>query len=302
MNSAGIIAAGWGERLGQKIPKALTQVAGKALIDYTLDGFEAAGIQRVTCIVNEAARAVPEHVAKSSRKLEMDWIIQTTPSSMHSFLIVLERLANSPSPGLRPPSPLSRERDIISPSPYLRETGASSISYSAPVPVRYGKGSGDEGEQESFFITTVDSICPPSAYADFIATSDLFRNADVSLGVTTFVDDEKPLRVAMRGEEGTGLMPERVKDNPEAFEIVAMTSHGFASEYVTAGFYRANPRILKEKEMVLSRKFTALRQCLGYLLKYGYRFYGVPLPAVVDVDRPQDIQTAERFIQETTCS
>ena len=46
MKSAGIIAAGWGERLGQKIPKALTQVAGKALIDYTLDGFEAAGIQR----------------------------------------------------------------------------------------------------------------------------------------------------------------------------------------------------------------------------------------------------------------
>ena len=98
MKSAGIIAAGWGERLGQKIPKALTRVGGKALIDYTLDGFEAAGIQRVTCIVNEAARAVPEHVAKSGRKLEMDWIIRTTPSSMHSFLIVLERLASQPSP------------------------------------------------------------------------------------------------------------------------------------------------------------------------------------------------------------
>ena len=76
MRSAGIIAAGWGERLGQKIPKALTLVGGKALIDYTLDGFEAAGITHVTCIVNEAARAVPEHVARSGRKLVMDWIIQ----------------------------------------------------------------------------------------------------------------------------------------------------------------------------------------------------------------------------------
>src|SRR5258708_38618306 len=98
MKSAGIIAAGWGERLGQKIPKALTQVAGKALIDYTLDGFEAAGVERVTCIVNEAARAVPEHVAKSGRKLERDWIGQTTPSSMPSFLIVLERLARHGQP------------------------------------------------------------------------------------------------------------------------------------------------------------------------------------------------------------
>jgi NDP-sugar pyrophosphorylase family protein len=248
MKSAGIIAAGWGERLGQKIPKALTLVGGKALIDYTLDGFEAAGIERVTCIVNEAARAVPEHVAKSGRKLEMDWIIRTTPSSMHSFLIVLERLA------------------------------------------RHGAA--------SYFMTTVDSICPPSAYRDFVAASDLFQNADVCLGLTTFIDDEKPLRVAMRGEEETGLIPERVKDNPEAFEIIAMTNNGFDSEYVTAGFYRASPRILREKDIVLAHKFTALRQCLGYLLKYGYRFYGVPLPAVVDVDRPQDIQTAEALLKK----
>jgi len=251
LKNAGIIAAGWGERLGQKVPKALTRVGGKALIDYTLDGFEAAGIQRVTCIVNEAARAVPEHVARSGRKLAMDWIIQTTPSSMHSFLIVLERLAR-------------------------------------------------QGES-SYLMTTVDSVCPPSAYRDFLAESDLFENADVSLGLTTFVDDEKPLRVAMRGEEGTGIMPAHVKVNPAAFEIIAMTSKGFISEFVTAGFYRASPRILKEKEKVLAGKFTALRQYLGYLLKYGYRFYGVPLPAVVDVDRPQDIRVAERFLEKTKC-
>jgi NDP-sugar pyrophosphorylase family protein len=247
LKSAGIIAAGWGERLGQKIPKALTQVAGKALIDYTLDGFEAAGIQRVTCIVNEAAKAVPEHVAKSGRKLEMDWIIQTTPSSMHSFLIVLERLA------------------------------------------RHGEA--------SYFMTTVDSICSPAAYRDFIRDSDLFKDSDVSLGITTHIDDEKPLRVAMRGEEGTGLMPTNLQSNPAAFEIIAMTNTGFDSEYITAGFYRASPRILKEKEKALASNFTALRQYLGYLLKYGYRFYGVPLPPVIDVDRPQDVQAAEALLK-----
>ena len=264
MKSAGIIAAGWGERLGQKVPKALTLVAGKALIDYTLDGLQAAGIERVTCIVNESARAVPEHVARSGRKLEMDWIIQTTPSSMHSFLIVLERLASFASPR---PSPDGRGRSAAT------------------------------GEVENFLISTVDSICPPSAYRDFIRDSDLFKEADVSLGLTTHIDDEKPLRVAMRGEEGTGLMPARPQDNPEAFEIIAMTNTGFDSEYITAGFYRANPRVLKEKEKVLAANFTALRQYLGYLLKYGYRFYGVPLPPVIDVDRPQDVQAAEQMVR-----
>ena len=50
---------------------------------------------------------------------------------------------------------------------------------------------------------TVDSICPPEAYRNFIEDSDLFPGADVSLGLTRFIDDEKPLRVAMRGAEGT---------------------------------------------------------------------------------------------------
>jgi NDP-sugar pyrophosphorylase family protein len=249
---AGIIAAGWGERLGQKVPKALTPVGNRKLIDYTLDGLEKAGVTSVTCIVNESARAVPDYVAKSGRKLSMDWIIQTTPSSMHSFLIVLERLAKTPQP--------------------------------------------------IYFMTTVDSVCPPSAYRNFTETCQLFPEADVCLGLTKLIDDEKPLRVAMSGEAGTGIMPARVQDNPEAFEIVAMTNNGFDSEYVTAGFYGVSPRILKEKDKALGSGFTALRQYLGYLLKYGYRFYGVPLPPVVDVDRPQDIQAAERFLMETKCS
>jgi NDP-sugar pyrophosphorylase family protein len=277
MKSAGIIAAGWGERLGQKVPKALTPVGGRALIDFTLDGLEAAGVTNVTCIVNEAARAVPDYVQKSGRKLKMDWIIQTTPSSMHSFLIVLERLANQPSP-----SPLPKGRG---PSPAFSLQGE-------------GGRRPDEGKPASFFITTVDSVCSPSVYASFDKTCGLFNEADVCLGLTKLIDDEKPLRVAMRGREGTGILPERVSEDPTAYEIVALTTNGFDSEFVTAGFYHVSPRILKEKASILEKNFTALRQCLGHLLKYGYRFYGAPLPPVVDVDRPQDVRSAEALFKK----
>jgi NDP-sugar pyrophosphorylase family protein len=266
---AGIIAAGWGERLKQKIPKALTPVGGKALIDYTLDGLEAAGVTHVTCIVNEAAREVPEYVNATRPHLRINWIIRTTPSSMHSFLIVLEQLASKSSP---PSAPVGGPRMDSPPEA--------------------------AGNDERFLITTVDSICPPKAYRHFVETCQLFPEADVCLGVTNHIDDENPLRVAMRGEESTGLMPERVSDKPEAFEIIAMTNNGFDSEYVTAGFYGVRPTILKEKEKVLARDFSALRQYLGYLLKYGYRFYGVPLPPVIDVDRSQDVHVAETFLRK----
>lgn len=242
----GIIAAGWGDRLGKKQPKALTPVGGRALIDFTLDGLTAAGVSGITCIVNESARAVPEYVGGEKRALQMDWIVQTTPSSMHSFLIVLERLAQQ-----------------------------------------------DKGP---FLMTTVDSVCTSKAYVQFVKDAQLFKDADIVLGLTNVIDDEKPLRVAMRGNENTGLMPEKVMDNPDAFEIVAMTNIGFDSEFVTSGFYYVRPSILKEKEAALAGKYTALRQYLGHLLKFGYRIYGVPLPPIVDVDRPQDIKAAEELI------
>jgi NDP-sugar pyrophosphorylase family protein len=243
----GIIAAGWGERLGQERPKALTPVGGRKLIDFVLDGLEAMGATAVTCIVNESAREVVDYVAQSGRRLPVDWIVQTTPSSMHSFLIVLERLAQT--------------------------------------------------SQAGYVMTTVDSVCPASVYQRFAAAPALFPEADVILGLTRLVDDEKPLRVAMRGNDNTGLMPDRVEENPSAYEIVALTNHGFESEFVTSGFYWIRARALEQKAAALAGGYQALRQYLGHLLKYGYRFFGMPLPPVVDVDRPQDIATAEKLLQ-----
>ena len=159
---------------------------------------------------------------------------------------------------------------------------------------------GGETPQERpglFLMTTVDGVAAPESYRQFAQAFALFPQADVLLGLTDIIDDEKPLRVAMKGAEGTGLMPARLQDNPEAFEIVALTSTGFDSDYVTSGFYGVNPALLKDKEKVLAQNFTALRQLLGYLLKYGGRFYGVPLPPVIDVDRPEDVQAAERMLR-----
>lgn len=243
---AGIIAAGWGERLGQKQPKALTRVGGKTLIDYALEGLLAVGCHEVTCIINEAAREVPRYIEQRSLPLHMDWIIQTTPSSMHSFLIVLERLS------------------CAGPGPYL--------------------------------ITTVDSVGSVQTTVEFVRCARLFPQADVVLGLTDVIEDEKPLRVAMRGCEGTGILPRPIEQDPEAFEILAMTNNGFESAYVTSGFYWVKPLVLAEKEKAFQSGLNALRQYLGHLLKYGYRLYGVPLPPIVDVDRPEDIQTAEQLI------
>jgi NDP-sugar pyrophosphorylase family protein len=234
---AGIIAAGWGTRLGGG-PKALTPVGDRTLIDRVLDGIVDAGADSVTIIVNEASAAVCEHVGRAWPGLAVEWIVRTTPTSMHSFLAVLEWL---------------------------------------------GAGGG-----EGFLVTTVDSVCSVGTTREFVRQASAL-GAPLALGVTTVIDDEKPLYAVPR-EAGVAA------DAREPFRIGALSSRRDASSFVTAGFYWASPSILSERDRSLTEGFTALRQFLGAVVEAGHVAWGVPLPPVIDVDRPQDVAAALRLM------
>lgn len=234
---AGIIAAGWGTRLGGG-PKALTRVGDRLLIDWVLDGLVDADVDAVTIIVNDASTAVCEYVRRTRPVLAVDWIVRSTPSSMHSFLAVLERLAEA----------------------------------------------GDEG----FLLTTVDSVCARGTIRTFVQHAERLA-APLALGVTTVVDDEKPL-YAVPSEPG-------VQASAAApFRIGALSSRRDASPFVTAGFYWASPAILSERDRALRDGFGALRQFLGAVVTAGHGAWGIPLPPVVDVDRPEDVVAARLLV------
>jgi NDP-sugar pyrophosphorylase family protein len=245
---AGIIAAGWGQRLGGG-SKALTRVGGRALIDYVLDGLEAAGCDHVTCIVNEASTDVPAYVAASGRALPVDWIVKTTASSMHSFLVVLERLA----------------------------------------------GFGDPWH----VMSTVDAVCAPETMAAFARQAAAVPAADLVLGLTDVIDDEKPLYVRL--DRADAPLDGALAADPaaDAWRVRALGAAAAGSRYVTAGLYRASPRLLLEKDAAIGSGFTALRQFFGHVLDRGYDVRGLPIPPVIDVDRPGDIASAEAWLRQT---
>jgi NDP-sugar pyrophosphorylase family protein len=97
----GIFAAGFGSRLQQSsgTPKALTIVSGRPLIDWILDDFEDAHVAEIAIIINEQSLAVRAHVDADKRPCHIRWIVETTPSSMHSFLRIVETLAENAPDG-----------------------------------------------------------------------------------------------------------------------------------------------------------------------------------------------------------
>lgn len=101
---AGIIAAGRGDRLGgdsrpASLPKALTPVGGRPLIEHVLSSLAEAEPSEVAIIINESSLAVRDRVAARNWPFGLRWIVETTPSSMHSFLRVVETLAEDDDSG-----------------------------------------------------------------------------------------------------------------------------------------------------------------------------------------------------------
>jgi len=91
---AGIFAAGEGSRLRNAgILKPLVKIGDRPLIMHVLEGLAAVAVSKVAIIINESALAVQEEVNERDWPFALEWIVKTTPSSMESFIRVVEALA-----------------------------------------------------------------------------------------------------------------------------------------------------------------------------------------------------------------
>jgi NDP-sugar pyrophosphorylase family protein len=133
---------------------------------------------------------------------------------------------------------------------------------------------------DRFLLLTVDAVFGPALLPSFLRRAARLAEADGVLGVHEFVDDEKPLRVRLDGQQ----------------RIVGLGEEAAESPLITAGLYVLSPCIFAEVEAARQASLTALRQFLGHLLGKGYRLYGLPVEKTVDVDRLEDIAVAEAFV------
>ncbi|HVN86520.1 MAG TPA: NDP-sugar synthase [Candidatus Binatia bacterium] len=134
---------------------------------------------------------------------------------------------------------------------------------------------------DAFLLLTVDAIVAPAVVRDFVrAAEEDCSGADGVLALSTFIDDEKPLRVICDAGGRVTALGSTVTDSP----------------LVTAGFYVFRPTIFAEVAAARAQQFTALRQFLAHLVARGYDLRGAQVAKSVDVDRPEDIAVAEAFI------
>lgn len=83
-----IIAAGEGSRLAQEgitRPKPLVELDGEAMIERLINIFLRQGAHEVIVIINNEMTETKEYMQQLKKRLPVNLVVKTTPSSMHSF-------------------------------------------------------------------------------------------------------------------------------------------------------------------------------------------------------------------------
>lgn len=96
-----VIAAGHGSRLAEEginVPKPLVRVGGECLIDRLIRIFIENGAAEIAVICNQQDTLVSRHLAwlKNNSYISLNYIVWTTPSSMHSLYELSSLLGKEP--------------------------------------------------------------------------------------------------------------------------------------------------------------------------------------------------------------
>jgi NDP-sugar pyrophosphorylase family protein len=185
---AGVLAAGRGERLRTRSShlKPLVKVGSQTLIEHVLNSMSDAGASEVVVIINEDSIAVRDHVAALQWPFALRWIVETTPTSMHSFLRLVETLAADGDEG---PFLLSTVDTVASAQTYARFIAEARRLEQAPVTLALTSPGNDEtplfvrtapGDSR---IVAIGEAAAPSDYATagvYAVRASILREADAA--------------------------------------------------------------------------------------------------------------------------
>ena len=131
-----------------------------------------------------------------------------------------------------------------------------------------------------FVLTTVDTIFREEEFRSYVRAFREADDVDALMGVTDFIDDEKPLHVGV-GDDGsiTGFFDQT--DHPH---------------FISGGIYGLTPRCIDVLNGCILRGESRMRNFQRALVTEGLRLRAFPFGKILDIDHAADILTAERFL------
>lgn len=139
-------------------------------------------------------------------------------------------------------------------------------------------------KEEPFVLTTVDTIFREEEFGEYVrqaAKHISAGEADGLMGVTDYIDDEKPLYVA----------------TDEALNITGFLDTCNNPKYISGGIYGLTPKAIHTLQGCIDRGESRMRNFQRALVSDGLKLKAYPFSKVLDIDHASDIQKAEDFLK-----
>ena len=133
-----------------------------------------------------------------------------------------------------------------------------------------------------FCLTTVDTIFRPEEFKAYIASfiETVEAGGDGLMGVTDYIDDEKPLYVD-------------VDDN---LRIKGFLDKSETCRFISGGIYGLTPKAITTLNGCIERGESRMRNFQRALINDGQNLRAYVFSKVLDIDHASDIKKAEAFI------
>lgn len=137
-----------------------------------------------------------------------------------------------------------------------------------------------------FVLTTVDTIFREEEFHGYVEAfrKNLSEGWDGLMGVTDYVDDEKPLYVAT--------------DNQQTITAFQDTDEPHC-RYISGGIYGLNVSAIETLHRCVARGESRMRNFQRALLRDGRKLQAFAFSKVLDIDHVSDMEKASAFLSET---
>ena len=137
-----------------------------------------------------------------------------------------------------------------------------------------------EGD-EPFVLTTVDTVFHEAEFRHYVEQwQQLQATTDGLMGITSYIDDEKPLYVSIDDKQ----------------QITAFNDYDPQPRYVSGGIYGLTPASLSILRACIKRGESRMRNFQRALLASRLRLQAWQFSKVLDIDHASDILKAEEFL------
>jgi NDP-sugar pyrophosphorylase family protein len=132
-----------------------------------------------------------------------------------------------------------------------------------------------------FCLTTVDTIFDEKEFSDYIRFFAEDTENDGVMAVTDYIDDEKPLYVAV----------------DERMNIKGFLDKSPDCRYISGGIYGFTPNVIDTLEACLAAGQLRMRDFQRQLVADNLILKAFPFSKIFDIDHAEDIRKADQFVK-----